>query len=120
MPLVPKMAIFISSFRTGNSPLKISLASHRVLCSVQIDFSEINHASASWIDREPFVSIPMNQTSAVVSARSVGVVIPTYNRDDLLEICLEHVAHQTLQPARIIIIDNGARNVMPEFLRKFE
>ena len=62
----------------------------------------------------------MSQASAVVSARSVGVVIPTYDRDDLLESCLEHVARQTLPPARIIIIDNGTRNIMPEFLRKFE
>jgi GT2 family glycosyltransferase len=61
----------------------------------------------------------MSQASAVVS-RSIGVVIPTYDRDDLLETCLEHVARQTVRPARIIIIDNGTRNIMPEFLRKFE
>lgn len=62
----------------------------------------------------------MIQASTVVSTRSVGVVIPTYDRDDLLETCLEHLARQTLRPARIIIIDNGKRNIMPEFLRKFE
>jgi len=61
----------------------------------------------------------MNQASTAGSP-TVGVAIPTYNRDDLLETCLEHVAYQTLRPARIIIIDNGTRNIMPEFLRKFE
>ena len=64
--------------------------------------------------------MPMSQASAVVSARSVGVVIPTYDRDDLLETCLEHVARQTVRPAQIVIIDNGTRKIMPEFLRKFE
>ena len=62
----------------------------------------------------------MSDAQAADSSRTVGVVIPTYNRDDLLESCLKHVAHQTLRPSRLVIIDNGARNIMPEFLRKFE
>jgi GT2 family glycosyltransferase len=51
---------------------------------------------------------------------SVGVVIPTYNRDDLLKDCLECLKRQTLPPSRIIITDNGSRNKMPEFLRRFK
>jgi GT2 family glycosyltransferase len=50
---------------------------------------------------------------------AVGVVIPTYDRDDLLEGCLEHLARQTLQSFRTIIVDNGARDSMPGFLSGF-
>lgn len=59
-------------------------------------------------------------SQAAAGSPTVGVAIPTCNRDDLLERCLEQVVRQTLRPARIIIIDNGARNIMPEFLRRFE
>lgn len=62
----------------------------------------------------------MNQVSTVGSGCSVGIVIPTYNRDDLLETCLEHVSRQTLRPSRVVIIDNGARSIMPEFLERFD
>jgi GT2 family glycosyltransferase len=48
---------------------------------------------------------------------SVGVVIPTYDRDDLLEACLKHLACQTFRSFRTIIVDNGARSAIPQFLR---
>jgi GT2 family glycosyltransferase len=54
------------------------------------------------------------------SCRSIGVVIPTYDRDDLLERCLEHLAFQTFRSFRPIIVDNGTRNSIPSFLGRFD
>jgi GT2 family glycosyltransferase len=62
----------------------------------------------------------MLRTPALNIDSSVGVVIPTYDRDDLLEKCLERLAFQTLQSFRTIIIDNGTRKSMPFFLSRFE
>jgi GT2 family glycosyltransferase len=62
----------------------------------------------------------MSAAIGLHSYRSVGVVIPTYNRDDLLERCLERLACQTLQSSRTIIVDNGTRSSIPAFLNRFE
>lgn len=48
--------------------------------------------------------------------RNVAVVIPTYDRDDLLRSCLGSLDCQTLRPSRIVVVDNGKRPSMPAFL----
>lgn len=42
-----------------------------------------------------------------MSAFRVSVVIPTCDRGELLQRCLDCVLHQTLMPAEVILVDNG-------------
>lgn len=44
-----------------------------------------------------------------------SIVIPTYNRENDLEICLDSILGQTLKPAEIVVIDDG--NSSQDFLR---
>jgi GT2 family glycosyltransferase len=46
----------------------------------------------------------------------VTVIIPTCNRDNLLETCLAHLAQQTFQSFRIVVVDNGTRDAIPPAL----
>ena len=39
------------------------------------------------------------------STLTASVVIPTYNRPDLLRTCLDHVVAQTVKPERIVVVD---------------
>lgn len=43
-----------------------------------------------------------------MSAFTVSVVIPSYNRRDLLLTCLDSVAEQSLAPDEIIVVDDGS------------
>lgn len=66
--------------------------------------------------------MPLLQASPASANRespTVAVIIPTYNRDDLLESCLEHLERQTFQAFRIIVVDNGPRHSMPSVLSRF-
>jgi len=47
----------------------------------------------------------------------VTVIIPTFNRVDLLRQTLASVSAQTLAPARVIVIDDGSRDGTGELLR---
>ena len=52
---------------------------------------------------------PQNSSASVIAkgeGPTVAVVIPTYNRDELLEACLEHLRRQTFQSFRVIVVDN--------------
>src|SRR5579883_743359 len=49
---------------------------------------------------------------------TVAVVIPTLNRADLLERCLEYLSSQTFQDFCTIVVDNSDREVAPAFLIK--
>jgi len=51
--------------------------------------------------------------------RQVAVIIPTLDRDDLLEKCLASLAQQTLLPERILVLDNSPRSAPPAFLACF-
>ncbi len=48
---------------------------------------------------------------------SVSVIIPTWNRRELLDSVLERLAGQTLQPAEIIVVDNGSSDGSAELAR---
>jgi glycosyltransferase involved in cell wall biosynthesis len=47
-------------------------------------------------------------SSSVQSSDSVSVVIPTYNRADLVVRALESVVRQTLPPLEILVVDDGS------------
>ncbi|MDY0040840.1 MAG: glycosyltransferase, partial [Desulforhabdus sp.] len=48
---------------------------------------------------------------------SVSIVIPTYNRLDLLKEALECVLNQTVQPAEILVVDDGSTDGTPDYVR---
>lgn len=41
----------------------------------------------------------------------IAVVIPTFNRKELLIQCLEAVSNQTLKPQKIFVMDNNLQMV---------
>ncbi|AGA33563.1 putative glycosyltransferase [Thioalkalivibrio nitratireducens DSM 14787] len=45
-----------------------------------------------------------------MSAPRIGVVIVHWNSPELLDTCLSHLAAQTLQPARTVVVDNASRD----------
>jgi GT2 family glycosyltransferase len=47
----------------------------------------------------------------------VSVVIPTWNGRDLLKACLQALTTQTLEPAEIIVVDNGSHDGTADWLR---
>ena len=50
----------------------------------------------------------------------VSVVIPVYNGEDYLNMCLISVAAQTLRDIQIICVDDGSTDGTPDILREFE
>jgi GT2 family glycosyltransferase len=48
---------------------------------------------------------------------TISVVIPTWNRADLLRSVLANLAEQTLKPDEIVVVDNGSRDASAEIAR---
>lgn len=57
-------------------------------------------------------------SSRVISSR-VSVVIPTFNRCDLLAHALSSVVSQTTRPHEIVVVDDGSTDATQEVLRDF-
>jgi len=49
----------------------------------------------------------------------ISVLVPTYNRADLLPLCLESVFQQSVPPFEVIVIDDGSTDRTPEILREY-
>jgi len=54
----------------------------------------------------------------------ITVLIPTFNRENYLPLCLDSIFSQTLQPHQIIVVNDGStdntRNVLEPFLSKID
>ena len=50
---------------------------------------------------------------------SLSVVIPTYNRADLLPATLDSVFAQTVSPDEVIVVDDGSQDDTPAVLRRY-
>lgn len=51
---------------------------------------------------------------------SVTIVIPVYNRADIVGRTLQSVAAQTLRPLSVVLVDNGSTDATPEVLRQWK
>ena len=51
---------------------------------------------------------------------AVSVIIPTYNRADLLRFALSSVIEQTLPPTEIVVVDDGSTDHTPEVVQRFK
>ena len=60
----------------------------------------------------------MTSTPTPRADGSVAVVIPTYNRAELLSLTLESVLAQTLPPAEVIVVDDGSTDSTAELLQE--
>jgi glycosyltransferase involved in cell wall biosynthesis len=64
----------------------------------------------------------MEMARAGVSANrhaSVSVIIPTYRRPDVLPRAITSAQRQTLQPAQILVVDDGSEDDTPSVVRRF-
>jgi hypothetical protein len=50
---------------------------------------------------------------------SISVVVPTYNRADLLPASLDAIFAQTLQPLEVIVVDDGSRDDTTAVLQRY-
>lgn len=48
-----------------------------------------------------------------------AIIIVTFNRLSLLKECLEHVAHQSISPSAIVVVDNCCTDGSSEYLDKY-
>ncbi|MBO1076773.1 glycosyltransferase family 2 protein [Roseomonas marmotae] len=51
---------------------------------------------------------------------SISVVVPTYNRAELLPATLDAILAQTLRPAEVIVVDDGSTDDTPAVLARYE
>jgi glycosyltransferase involved in cell wall biosynthesis len=49
---------------------------------------------------------------------AISIIIPTYNRLELLKETLQSIFRQTLQASEIIVVDNGSSDGTVEWLKK--
>lgn len=50
----------------------------------------------------------------------ISICIPTFNRADLLDQALQSVAHQTVKPYDVLIVDNASTDNTAEIIKKYE
>ncbi len=49
----------------------------------------------------------------------VTIVVPVYNRSDLIVRCLDSILRQTYRPLRILVVDNASSDSTPEAVKKW-
>lgn len=61
----------------------------------------------------------INYTSAV-SQYPIGVIIPTYNRSEVLLSCLRHLEQQTMTDFEVVVVDDGSTDSTPQLLAEYQ
>jgi len=50
----------------------------------------------------------------------IGVIIPTYNRAEVLLSCLHHLERQTTKNFEVIVVDDGSTDFTPRLLKEYQ
>ncbi|MFX0140559.1 MAG: glycosyltransferase family 2 protein, partial [Candidatus Hodarchaeota archaeon] len=50
---------------------------------------------------------------------SISICIPTYNAAETLEMCLESIFNQTIQPFEVVIVDGSSHDETIKILKKY-
>jgi O-antigen/teichoic acid export membrane protein/glycosyltransferase involved in cell wall biosynthesis len=59
------------------------------------------------------------EAGAAGSITGISVIIPAFNREQLLKRAIESVLNQTVKPEQIIVVDDGSTDGTPEMCRQF-
>lgn len=62
---------------------------------------------------------PVSHMSAV-SQYPIGVIIPTYNRSEVLLSCLRHLERQTMTDFEVVVVDDGSTDFTPKLLEEYQ
>ena len=62
---------------------------------------------------------PVSHMSAV-SQYPIGVIIPTYNRSEVLLSCLRHLERQTMTDFEVVVVDDGSTDSTPKLLEEYQ
>lgn len=70
---------------------------------------------ALWRGKDKTIPTPLNDWTKA----TVDVVIPAYNEQETIILCLESLSRQTLKPNRIILIDDASRDRTSDIAKEF-
>jgi glycosyltransferase involved in cell wall biosynthesis len=62
----------------------------------------------------------LNRRASQTSTYPIGVIIPTYNRSEVLLSCLKHLEQQTWTDFEVIIVDDGSTDSTPQLLEEYQ
>ena len=65
-------------------------------------------------------SVPVKNYSSPTSQYPIGVIIPTYNRSEILLSCIRHLERQTWTDFEVIIVDDGSTDFTPRLLEEYQ
>src|SRR3989338_6662954 len=54
-----------------------------------------------------------------MGAKTISIIIPTYQHAQTLPYCVDSILKQTVLPAEIIVVDDGSTDRTPEVLEKY-
>lgn len=55
-----------------------------------------------------------------MEGEEVAVIVPVFNRGDIVESCLDSIKHQSYRPIHLIIVDNNSTDSTPDVLRSWK
>lgn len=64
--------------------------------------------------------MPVKNYSSPASQYPIGVIIPTYNRCEVLLSCLRHLERQTWTDFEVIVVDDGSTDSTPRLLEEYQ
>jgi glycosyltransferase involved in cell wall biosynthesis len=65
-------------------------------------------------------SAPVRTDSSASRTHPIGVIIPTYNRSEVLFTCLRHLEQQDTSDFEVVIVDDGSTDVTPQLLEEYQ
>jgi glycosyltransferase involved in cell wall biosynthesis len=73
----------------------------------RLSLESFDESTESWMNRDG-------------TAGLVSVIVPTFNRRELLELTLESVKKQTYRPIELLVVNDGSTDKTDEFLKRWQ